>query len=158
MKTADPKPTLLSQYKPPNHRIDNIFLTFKLHPTRTIVTSKMTITPIKKSKLFLDGSELKLKSISLNGLDYLSKANIQKQGLYFNSSDLPGKPYILEIVTEINPEKNTSLEGLYISNGMYCTQCEAEGFRKITYYQDRPDIMAKFKVRVESDLPVRLSN
>ena len=158
MKTADPKPTLLSQYKPPNHRIDNIFLTFKLHPTRTIVTSKMTITPIKKSKLFLDGSELKLKSISLNGLDYLSKANIQKQGLYFNSSDLPGKPYILKIVTEINPEKNTSLEGLYISNGMYCTQCEAEGFRKITYYQDRPDIMAKFKVRVESDLPVRLSN
>ena len=91
-------------------------------------------------------------------IDYLSKANIQKQGLYFNSSDLPGKPYILEIVTEINPEKNTSLEGLYISNGMYCTQCEAEGFRKITYYQDRPDIMAKFKVRVESDLPVRLSN
>jgi len=158
MKTANQKPTLLSDYKSPNHRIDSVFLTFKLHPTRTIVTSKMTITPLKKSKLFLDGIELKLKSINLNGSDYLSKVNIQERGLYLGSTDLPDKPFILEIVTEINPKDNTSLEGLYISNGMYCTQCEAEGFRKITYYQDRPDIMSKFKVRVESDLPVRLSN
>ncbi len=104
MKTANQKPTLLSDYKSPNHRIDSVFLTFKLHPTRTIVTSKMTITPLKKSKLFLDGIELKLKSINLNGSDYLSKVNIQERGLYLGSADLPYKPFILEIVTEINPK------------------------------------------------------
>ena len=64
----------------------------------------------------------------------------------------------METEVEIAPEANTALEGLYMSRGMYCTQCEAEGFRKITYYPDRPDVMSRFKVRVESELPVLLSN
>ncbi len=71
---------------------------------------------------------------------------------------LPQAPFVLETEVEIAPETNTALEGLYMSKGMYCTQCEAEGFRKITFYPDRPDVMAPFKVRVEADLPVLLSN
>ena len=71
---------------------------------------------------------------------------------------LPEESFTLEMEVEIAPEGNTALEGLYMSGGMYCTQCEAEGFRKITYYPDRPDVMAPFTVRIESDMPVLLSN
>ena len=67
-------------------------------------------------------------------------------------TELPGH------AVEIDPAGNTALEGLYMSGGIYCTQCEAEGFRKITYYPDRPDVMATFHVRIESDMPVLLSN
>ena len=66
--------------------------------------------------------------------------------------------FIWEAETEIDPEANTALEGLYMSRGMYCTQCEAQGFRKITYWPDRPDVMARFRVRIEGDAPVLLSN
>ena len=71
---------------------------------------------------------------------------------------MPIGPFTWEAEVEIDPAANTALEGLYLSNGMFCTQCEAEGFRKITYYPDRPDVMAPFTVRIESDLPVLLSN
>ena len=148
----------LSDYKPSDYKIDDVFLTFKLHPSKTIVISKMTIVPIKKSNLFLNGIKLKLKDIKINGSSFISLTKVHDEGISFEASDLPDKAFSIEITTEINPQANTSLEGLYLSNGMYCTQCEAEGFRKITYYLDRPDIMAKFKVRVESKHPTKLSN
>ena len=148
----------LSDYKPSDYQIDDVFLTFKLHPSKTIVISKMTIVPIKKSNLFLNGIKLKLKDVKINGSNSISLTKIFDEGISFEASALPDKAFSIEITTEINPEANTSLEGLYLSNGMYCTQCEAEGFRKITYYLDRPDIMAKFKVRVESKHPTKLSN
>ena len=148
----------LSDYKPSDYQIDDVFLTFKLHPSKTIVISKMTIVPIKKSNLFLNGIKLKLKDVKINGSNSISLTKIYDEGISFEASALPDKAFSIEITTEINPEANTSLEGLYLSNGMYCTQCEAEGFRKITYYLDRPDIMAKFKVRVESKHPTKLSN
>ena len=72
--------------------------------------------------------------------------------------DVPNRPFVFEAEVEIAPAANTALEGLYMSNGLYCTQSEAEGFRKITYYPDRPDVMAVFTVKIESDLPVLLSN
>jgi len=71
---------------------------------------------------------------------------------------VPDGPFTWEAEVEIAPEANTALEGLYMSRGMYCTQCEAEGFRKITYYPDRPDVMAPFTVRIEGEAPVMLSN
>ncbi len=71
---------------------------------------------------------------------------------------MPDTPFVWEAEVEIDPAANTALEGLYMSNGMYCTQCEAQGFRKITYYPDRPDVMAPFTVRIEGDVPVLLSN
>ena len=148
----------LSDYKPSDYKIDDVFLTFKLHPSKTIVISKMTIVPIKKSNLFLNGIKLKLKDVKINGSSSISLTKVHDEGISFEASDLPDKAFSIEITTEINPQANTSLEGLYLSNGMYCTQCEAEGFRKITYYLDRPDIMAKFKVRVESKHPTKLSN
>ncbi len=79
-------------------------------------------------------------------------------GLTVPAALLPEGPFTLESEVEIAPEGNTALEGLYMSGGMYCTQCEAEGFRKITFYPDRPDVMAPFRVRVEAELPVLLSN
>ena len=71
---------------------------------------------------------------------------------------VPEEPFVWEAEVEIQPDSNTCLEGLYISNGMYTTQCEAEGFRRITYYPDRPDVLAKFQVRIESNEPILLSN
>ena len=79
-------------------------------------------------------------------------------GLRVAADRLPGASFVWQAEVEIDPKANTALEGLYISGGMFCTQCEAEGFRKITYYPDRPDVMAPFDVRIEADLPVLLSN
>jgi aminopeptidase N len=158
MEKTKPNHIFLSNYKTSDYEIDNVYLTFKLHPTKTIVLSKMTIIPIRKTNLFLNGIELKLKDLKINGHNSISLIKTHDDGISFQATDLPDQAFSIEITTEINPKNNTSLEGLYISNGMYCTQCEAEGFRKITYYLDRPDIMATFKVRVESNLSTKLSN
>ena len=114
-------------------------------------------TNANDTPLFLEGEKLKLISCKLDGKEVTPK--ISDKGL---TMPCPGTDiFRLEIVTEIEPEKNTELEGLYHSGGTYCTQCEAQGFRKITYYPDRPDVMATFKVTIEADkktCPVLLSN
>jgi aminopeptidase N len=106
--------------------------------------------------LRLDGEGLRLISCRVDGA--LVDVTPDETGLTLSAALLPEGPFVVETLVEISPEKNTALEGLYMSNGMYCTQCEAEGFRKITFYPDRPDVMAPFRVRVEGDLPVLLSN
>ena len=106
--------------------------------------------------LRLDGEGLRLIAASIDGTPL--RASPDATGLTLEAASLPDAPFTFQAEVEIAPEGNTALEGLYMSNGMYCTQCEAEGFRKITYYPDRPDVMAPFRVRVESDLPVLLSN
>ncbi len=154
-------PTIrLSDYQPFTHRIEQVELTFRLHPTATKVLARMTLEPNPSRPgahdLRLDGEKLRLLSLRIDG-----KAAIFHQdgtGLTLPASALPDRRFTLETEVEIAPEGNTALEGLYMSNGMYCTQCEAEGFRKITFYPDRPDVMAPFRVRIESDLPVLLSN
>ena len=105
------------------------------------------------SKFYLDGIDLDLQWAKIDG----EKINptISSTGLSF---DVNKKEFVWECEVIINPKNNTALEGLYISNGMYCTQCEAEGFRKITYYPDRPDVMAEFFVRIEGDKNTLLSN
>ncbi|AHM05581.1 Membrane alanine aminopeptidase N [Roseibacterium elongatum DSM 19469] len=163
MKDAVPQPIHLVDYRPPSHLVEDVHLTFRLSPkgTRVIAKIRFRANPegLDEGNLRLDGENLRLISLSLNGhpltaLDYL----LTPQGLTIPAERLPGPAFTLCSEVEIDPEANTALEGLYTSNGMFCTQCEAEGFRKITFYPDRPDVMAPFTVRIESDLPVLLSN
>ncbi len=159
MRTDTPTEIYLKDYKPPAYKVAHISLAFDIHSGKTLVTSKTQYTTNNDSEapLFLEGEELKLISCKLDGKDV--KPSISDKGL---TLPCPGKDiFTLEIVTEIIPEENTALEGLYHSGGTYCTQCEAQGFRKIMYYPDRPDVMATFKVTVEADkktCPVLLSN
>ncbi|KAH8521990.1 hypothetical protein H0E87_002856 [Populus deltoides] len=158
-----PKEIFLKDYKLPDYYFDSVDLTFLLGDEKTIVSSKITVFPRvegSSSPLVLDGADLKLLSVKVNG-EELKNGDYHLESRHLTILSPPSGKFTLEIVTEIYPQKNTSLEGLYKSSGNFCTQCEAEGFRKITYYQDRPDIMAKYTVRIEADkslYPVLLSN
>ncbi|RKF14967.1 aminopeptidase N [Roseovarius spongiae] len=156
MKDAVPQTIRLSDYTPPAYLVDEVHLTFRLNPSATRVTSRIAFRPnpeARERRFKLDGEGLKLIRAMIDG-EPVTPA-LSDAGL---TCDAPDAPFTWEAEVEIDPEGNTALEGLYMSNGMYCTQCEAEGFRKITYYPDRPDVMAVFTVRIESDLPVLLSN
>ena len=156
MKDQAATPTYLADYKPPAWLVRDVELNFRLHPKATRVKSRIRFTPNPATtdrRFWLDGENLTLLSAYIDGV--AAKPEITEKGL---RCDVPAAPFVWEAEVEISPEDNTSLEGLYMSNGMYCTQCEAEGFRKITYYPDRPDVMATFHVEIDSSLPVRLSN
>ncbi len=159
MKDAAPQTIYLKDYTPYGFVIDAVDLTFRLHPTATRVLSKIRFRPNPKAtdhRFFLHGEQLELISARIDGVD-ISPREVSG-GI---EADVPDGPFTWEAEVEINPQANTALEGLYMSNGMYCTQCEAEGFRKITYYPDRPDVMATFTVRIEGDVestPELLSN
>jgi aminopeptidase N len=150
----------LSDYRPFSHIIAAVHLTFDLHPSATRVTARLDMAPNPAAEaghdLRLDGVDLRLISLHLDGtaLDCAP----DDAGLTIPARHLPNAPFTLQTVVEIAPDANTALEGLYMSNGMYCTQCEAQGFRKITFYPDRPDVMSRFGVRINSTLPVLLSN
>lgn len=152
-----------SDYKAYPFDIENVYLSFDLKPDATVVESELDI--LRKSgsaadePLRLDGVDLELLSIAIDGqaLDE-SQYRLIEDGLEVLAVPDSSR---LSIKVKISPETNTSLEGLYLSSGKYCTQCEAEGFRKITYYPDRPDVMSKFTVRIEVDaeeFPHLLSN
>ncbi|MGQ0567601.1 MAG: aminopeptidase N [Gemmobacter sp.] len=145
----------LADYRPFCHPLQSVDLTFRLHPTATRVRARLHFAP-GAGDLFLHGENLRLVSVRLDGAEVAVTPD--EVGLTIPAALLPARPFVLETEVEIAPEGNTALEGLYMSNGLYCTQCEAEGFRKITYYPDRPDVMATFRVRIEGDLPVLLSN
>ena len=154
----------LSDYKKPEFEFEQVYLYFKLDPEKTIVNSEIKIKRIvkngnKHSALVLNGKELKLISLAINGVlldQYEFKTN--NDLLEISSDKIKNSKFTLNCTTEINPKSNTALEGLYLSNGIYCTQCEPEGFRKITYFLDRPDVMTKFKVRIEGNYNFLLSN
>ncbi|MBX9926759.1 MAG: aminopeptidase N, partial [Hyphomicrobiaceae bacterium] len=158
--TDQPRAVHLAQYQPFTHRVAGVALTFRLAPRATRVVASLSLEPNPARPgvhdLRLDGEKLRLLSLRLNGR--LLDLTPDETGLTIPAALLPDGPFTLETEVEIDPEGNTALEGLYMSRGMYCTQCEAEGFRKITFYPDRPDVMAPFRVRVEADLPVLLSN
>ncbi|WP_417247990.1 aminopeptidase N [Celeribacter sp.] len=158
MKDAAPETIFLKDYAEPHHWVREVHLTFRLAPTETRVLSRITFVPNAQNAgdLVLNGEDLKLITATVDGA--IVPMDVSDTHLRIKSADLPTKPFTFEAEVEISPETNTALEGLYMSNGMYCTQCEAEGFRKITYYPDRPDVMATFTVRIESDQPVMLSN
>jgi aminopeptidase N len=156
MRDAAPQTIYLKDYAPFGYLIDEVVLDFNLHPTKTRVTSRIQFRPNPETtdrQFFLHGEKLNLIKASVDGSEV--SPSLTDEGL---TLDAPDAPFLWEAEVEISPETNTALEGLYMSNGMYCTQCEAEGFRKITYYPDRPDVMAVFTVRIHSDLPVLLSN
>jgi aminopeptidase N len=160
MKDAAPQPVFLEDYRPFSHLVDRVELTFRLAPRATKVAARLHLRPNPAARghhhLRLDGEALRLISCRVDGA--LVDVTPDATGLTLSADLLPAAPFVVETVVEISPEENTALEGLYMSKGMYCTQCEAEGFRKITFYPDRPDVMAPFRVRVEGDLPVLLSN
>ncbi len=162
-KTDSGKAILLKNYQPFDFVVETVEMTFDLHPVRTLVTTK---TRFKKKNgknaakaLVLDGDELEFVSASLDGKPLGEDAFIVTPNGFTLRN--PPAAFSLEIVTRVNPTSNTALSGLYRSGGNYCTQCEAEGFRRITYFPDRPDVMTVYTVRLEADtkeVPVLLSN
>lgn len=162
-KMATPREIFLKDYKMPDYYFETVDLKFSLGEESTIVSSKIAVSPRVEGSsppLVLDGQDMTLVSVQING-KALKEEDYHLDARHLTIQSPPSGKYDLEIVTEIQPQKNTSLEGLYKSSGNFCTQCEAEGFRKITFYQDRPDIMAKYTVRIEADkllYPVLLSN
>jgi aminopeptidase N len=155
----------LRDYRPPAFLVDEVALTFSLDPAATRVRARlrMRANPARAGDgphdLRLDGEGLTLHAAAIDGEALAGNTLVlDEAGLTVPADRLPEGAFTWECDTEIRPAENTALEGLYMSKGMYCTQCEAEGFRKITYYPDRPDVMAPFRVRIEGDLPVLLSN
>jgi aminopeptidase N len=153
-----PTPTLLADYQPYPFDLSRTQLRFALAPTATRVIARLHLTPHGQiADLVLDGEGLKLQRIEIDGVA-VTGYHLTDTVLTIPAERLPRAAFVLETEVEIAPASNTALEGLYMSNGMYCTQCEAEGFRKITFYPDRPDVMSRFDVRIEGTEPVLLSN
>jgi len=163
MRTDIAQPIRLKDYLPPAWLVETVTLDISLHPTQTKVRATIALKPNPESgaaPLALDGDGLTLTSLKLDG-------NTLPQGSYGATPDSliipqpPNGPFTLEIETLVNPTANSQLSGLYRSSGTYCTQCEAQGFRRITYFPDRPDVMAVYTTRIEAgkvDVPVLLSN
>ncbi|MFV2089741.1 MAG: aminopeptidase N, partial [Pseudomonadales bacterium] len=151
--------TRLEDYRPPDYEICSTDLRFEIGDGETVVTNRMRLERRGSSdELVLDGQELELLSVSVDDRELGSN----EYRLDSDSLTLIGlaDECQVTVVKKIRPEQNTALEGLYKSSGMYCTQCEAEGFRKITYYQDRPDVLSVFTTTIIADsrYPVLLSN
>ena len=161
---ASTKETYLADYTPPAFLVDKVALDVDIRADHARVTSRLVLRRNPKSKnkkapLFLNGENQKLISVTLNGRKLTAK-NYRLDAHGLTIPNMPPKA-TLEIVSTHNPYKNTALSGLYASGPMLCTQCEAEGFRRITYYPDRPDVMSKFRVTIHADrkqFPALLSN
>ncbi|MCG9657723.1 aminopeptidase N [Vibrio mediterranei] len=158
MTESAPKAKYRSDYQTPSHTITDVNLTFDLHETQTKVTAVSQVKQLgEATTLVLDGENIELIQVRVNG-EAWSDFITTDSGLEI--SNLP-KEFELVIENHISPSTNTALEGLYISDGAYCTQCEAEGFRRITYFLDRPDVLAKYTTKVIADkaaFPYLLSN
>ncbi len=164
MVTETPKSIRLEDYRAPDYRIETVTLDFDLDEATTRVTSRLQVVAAHDRSdgirpLVLDGDELELVSVTLDG----RKLSDSDYTLTDTALTIPNPPerFALEIETRIRPAANTRLEGLYISGGIFCTQCEAEGFRRITFFPDRPDVMAVYTTTIRADrerYPVLLSN
>jgi aminopeptidase N len=163
MRTDTDHPIHLKDYRPPDWLVETVALTVSLHPTRSKVRATLALKPnpqFAAAPLMLDGDGLTLVSLKIDGT-VLPAENYVTTPDKLTISQVPNRPFTLEIETLVDPTANTQLSGLYRSNGTYCTQCEAEGFRRITYFTDRPDVMAVYSTRIEADkaeAPVLLSN
>src|ERR1700720_120856 len=160
-----PRPVRLAEYRPPDFLIDAVDLVFELADSDTRVKSRLRIrrnpeSPARSAALHLDGEELALVSLALDG-EPLGPNRYElpaEGGLIL--ADVPDA-FTLDIETRISPETNTALSGLYMSGGNFCTQCEPEGFRRMTYFIDRPDVMGRYTTTIIADksrCPVLLSN
>ncbi|CAG36893.1 aminopeptidase N [Desulfotalea psychrophila] len=163
MQSPEHETIYRKDYTSPAFLVEKTELLFQLFAERAVVTATVSYRQNPDGNpaegLLLLGEELLLKEVALDGRT-LNKNDYEQTDKFLRIADVP-ENFILRLVTEIYPDKNTSLEGLYRTNGNYCTQCEAEGFRKITYYPDRPCVLAPFTTRIEADkkaCPVMLSN
>ncbi len=160
MRTDVPQPTRLADYRPPEFLIDEARLDFDLQPGATRVKARLEVrrNGAHNQPLKLNGERLKLVSVGLDG----RVLGLDERTLDDEFLTIPNVPnaFCLETEVEIDPEGNRALEGLYMSGGRFCTQCESEGFRKITYWLDRPDVLSRFTVRIEAPkaFPRLLSN
>ncbi|KAF7785699.1 aminopeptidase N [Pseudoalteromonas rubra] len=155
--TSKPQAKYLHDYQPPSHAVENLALSFELDPQNTKVTARFTLLSLGgATSVMLDGIELTLQSVTVDGQSH-SDYKLHETGLELFGL---GERAEIEIVNTISPATNTSLEGLYLSDGAYCTQCEAEGFRKITYFLDRPDVLTTYQVKIigPKEMPHLLSN
>ncbi len=164
MKTDTAPLIRLEDYRPSDYLIETVDLDIRLHAEKTLVRALFTIIPNPAGQLdaplVLDGDELHLKSIALDGKK-LAENNYSLESTRLTIAKVPDGRFTLNIVTELNPTSNTKLMGLYRSNGIYCTQCEADGFRRITWFIDRPDVMSIYTTRIEADraeAPILLGN
>jgi len=155
MKTDTPRPILLKDYRPPSYLIDTVHLDVSLHPTRTRVRARLAVRPNSAAggspgPLRLDAEILELDSIRLDGR-LLGPGDYDRSDRELVIPRVPDRPFTLDTVTYCNPEANTALTGLYRSKGVYCTQCEAQGFRRITCFLDRPDVLSVYTTRLEAE-------
>jgi aminopeptidase N len=163
MRTDTAQPIRLKDYRPPDWLVDTISLDFSLHPAQAKVRATIKFKPnpsAPAAPLVLDGDGLSLVSLKLDGA-VLKADSYRATPDQLTIPQPPNGPFALEIETLVDPSANTQLSGLYRTSGNYCTQCEAEGFRRITYFPDRPDVMAVYTTRIEADkkeAPVLLSN
>jgi aminopeptidase N len=163
MRIEQARPVRLDQYRPPDWLVETVELDVSLHPTATKVRATLKMSPNPQTApapIMLDGDGLTLTSLKLDG-------QVIRPDSYIVTPDTltipqpPAGTCYLQIETLVDPSANTQLMGLYRSSGTYCTQCEAEGFRRITYFPDRPDVMAVYTTRIEaekSEAAVLLSN
>ena len=160
MKT-ETAPVRLADYRAPDFAIRTVDLDFRLDPHATRVTARLAMRPTNAgAPLVLNGDELKLVSVAIDGTALTPDRYVATPDRLTIAS-VPQDPFTLEIVTELDPTANTKLMGLYRTSGTWCTQCEAEGFRRITYFLDRPDVLAVYTTRIEAAkdaAPVLLSN
>ncbi len=165
MKTDTPRPIRLKDYRPSAYLIDTVDLDVALHATKTRVKARLKIRRNPKSTeaggpLRLDGELLELESIKLDRAELDRKAFVLTD-THLEIKSPPAKPFTLDITTAVNPDTNKALQGIYRSRGVYCSQCEAEGFRRITYFLDRPDVLSIYTCRLEADIgeaPILLAN
>ncbi|HFD79860.1 MAG TPA: aminopeptidase N [Gammaproteobacteria bacterium] len=161
---STPRTIFLKDYRPPAWLVDSVELRFELDPDATRVSSRLQVRRNPAAvdgdeALFLNGQKLELEGVCVDG-EPLGESDyrLDDEGLLIEGL---ADRALVEIDTLIHPRDNTALEGLYLSSGMFCTQCEAEGFRRITFYPDRPDVMARFSTTIVAEresYPVLLSN
>src|SRR3989338_5871829 len=160
MRTDTPQPIRLTDYSPFPFAIETTRLIFDLHPSATRVRAELAVRRIGAAgeALTLNGERLKLLSVAIDG-QALSANQYVADAEHLTVHEVPDQ-FVLTTEVEIDPLANKALTGLYMSGGRFCTQCEAEGFRTITYFPARPDVLSRFSVRIEADggLPHLLSN
>ena len=164
MRAEAPRPVRLANYRPFDYLVETVDLDVRLAPEATQVTAELRLRAnpagTAGAPLVLDGEDIELVSLALDGAP-LDMNAYERGDRNLVLKHPPAEPFRLTIGTRINPAANTQLMGLYLTRGVYCTQCEAEGFRRITFFPDRPDVLAVYRTRIEArrpDAPVLLAN